>query len=362
MNFRDRYDLGSFIVFFFVLSSYLITRILLGAKQKAAGAGTAKSSVALVFLFRRTLRIFPPYYFYLVILMLLPLAGAEARAHAGTYFSYLSNFMLYHLKSWDTYTVHFWTLSVEEQFYITWPWFILFIPDRKLPWFFGALILIAVVFRITMTAMMTDRLLELFPMLVLTPSCVDSFAVGALLAWCHHRGYLNYPLLKRMIVLATPVWLFLVISKWQISFFIGIDRLYISLLAALIIEKANRGYRGLIRLFLENKVTQYLSKISYGIFIYHMLAPLLVTWAIMTLQERFGAIAWLRSPEILHRGAFLFCVLTAVGLATISWYCIEVPINKLRNIYTYFIPKRKKAGQDKSPEATHVDGKPHFIS
>ena len=70
-------DLALFLVFFFVLSSYLITKILLISKEKGIEAGYSKSKIGLVFLIRRTLRIFPAYYFYLIVLMLLQIGRAH---------------------------------------------------------------------------------------------------------------------------------------------------------------------------------------------------------------------------------------------------------------------------------------------
>ena len=121
-----RYDLGSFIVFFFVLSSYLITRILLDAKQKAFDKGMPVWKVAVAFLTRRTLRIFPACYLYLFILMLFPLEGQDLRQHPAMYFGYLYNVWIFITHNWGPYAVHLWTLAVEEQFYIIWPWIILF--------------------------------------------------------------------------------------------------------------------------------------------------------------------------------------------------------------------------------------------
>ncbi len=109
-------DLGTFISFFFVLSSYLITTILL--QKKRTGSGVL--STAYNFLVRRTLRIFPAYYLYLILLILLPYAGWDVRAHPALYFTYLSNFHIYAGQYWNTLTSHLWTLAVEEQFYL---WF-----------------------------------------------------------------------------------------------------------------------------------------------------------------------------------------------------------------------------------------------
>jgi peptidoglycan/LPS O-acetylase OafA/YrhL len=133
MGLKWHYDLGSFIVFFFVLSSYLITRILIEAKLKAEDRGMPVWKVAVAFLTRRTLRIFPACYLYLIVLMLFPVEGHDLRVHPGIYFGYVYNVWIFITGAWGPYTVHLWTLAVEEQFYLVWPWIILFIPTRHLP-------------------------------------------------------------------------------------------------------------------------------------------------------------------------------------------------------------------------------------
>ena len=132
---KQIYDLGSLIVFFFVLSSYLLTRILLDDKQEAKEAGKPLRKVALTFLTRRTFRIFPAYYLYLVILMFFPLQGADLRQHPVVYFGYVYNIWIYVSHTWGPYAIHLWTLAVEEQFYLFWPWIILFIPNHSSPKF-----------------------------------------------------------------------------------------------------------------------------------------------------------------------------------------------------------------------------------
>ena len=266
-----RYDLGSFIVFFFVLSSYLITRILLDAKQKAFDKGMPVWKVAVAFLTRRTLRIFPACYLYLFILMLFPLEGQDLRQHPAMYFGYLYNVWIFITHNWGPYAVHLWTLAVEEQFYIIWPWIILFIPNRHLAKVFGFMALSAIAFRIIMLTVVPQ--VPQFPMLVLTPACLDSFGAGALLAYFHYQGNLNNRWLKWATLSAIPIWIILIITNHHRSF-IGLDRTFISFFSVTIIDIANRGYTGFAKKFLENRIVQYLSKISYGIYLYHLIATL----------------------------------------------------------------------------------------
>src|SRR5262249_52703950 len=160
--------------FFFALSGYLITKILLVAKERGIIKNRKRITIAFVFLIRRTLRIFPAYYLYLIIIMLLPVGGYYLRSNAGMFFGYLSNFRIYNDQLWERFaTPHLWTLAVEEQFYLIWPWLILFIPTRHLPKLFIFLIAGGIAFRFIYYALLGQQSQEV-PFTVLTPACLDS--------------------------------------------------------------------------------------------------------------------------------------------------------------------------------------------
>lgn len=350
-NLKRVYDLGVFIVFFFVLSSYLITRILLGAKKKALANGFGRWKVAVAFLARRTLRIFPAYYLYLIVLILLPLEGHDVRQHLGTYFFYMSNVQLFITKSWEPFTVHLWTLAVEEQFYLIWPWVLLFIPDRRLPWALIAMIIGGILFRVISMTRMTDPYTEIFPMLVLLPACIDCFAAGALLAYYHNRGLIKNHWLKWVWIIIIPVWIYLILFHHR-RIFMGMDRVFVSLFAVTIIDIANRGYKGITKKFLENRLVQYLSKISYGIYLYHLIVAVFF-WKLLYVAQHYfsgydlSAIGRLAESPY---GGFLIYMTLAIGCASISWYCLEQPIDRLRKLIFYVKPKNKTAAGKESVE------------
>jgi peptidoglycan/LPS O-acetylase OafA/YrhL len=105
-------DTGVFI--FFVISGYLITSLLLHEQQKR-GSINMRS-----FYFRRAMRILPPIYLYVAVLLLLAWAGRLAVTKIDIFSA------LFFFRNYATTTImwsleHFWTLSVEEQFYFIWP-------------------------------------------------------------------------------------------------------------------------------------------------------------------------------------------------------------------------------------------------
>src|SRR5208337_4189358 len=120
---------------FFVLSGFLITGILLQARQSAEIDGLSKWRVLRNFYARRFLRIFPIYY--LVILVTWVAGIAEMRESVGWNLSYLSNFYFYQRGTGNYSVTHLWSLAVEEQFYLLWPLLILFLPRK---WLAGAIV------------------------------------------------------------------------------------------------------------------------------------------------------------------------------------------------------------------------------
>jgi peptidoglycan/LPS O-acetylase OafA/YrhL len=108
---------------FFVISGLLITTLLDAETERTGRIDLVK------FYFRRTLRIMPPYYAALVILVLLSMLGITSTTLADVWHAvtYTSN---YHPdRSWSV--GHFWSLGVEEQFYLLWPALLLWAGRRK---------------------------------------------------------------------------------------------------------------------------------------------------------------------------------------------------------------------------------------
>ena len=135
---------GTFLLFahlgvsvFFVISGFLITSLLL-KEWDATGTIGLKH-----FYLRRAFRIFPPFYLYLVILLVLVLAGVFHTSLRAFFFAAIYC-MDYYLGPGSGFVglQHIWSLSVEEQFYLLWPAALLLLGKRKAVYLAGFLILI----------------------------------------------------------------------------------------------------------------------------------------------------------------------------------------------------------------------------
>ncbi len=170
--------------FFFVLSGFLITGILL----RSRGQPHYFSS----FFARRVLRIFPLYYavifLALVVLPQIPAVEREldttiSEGHGWWYWLYFQNILMAIKADFSHIVLAVtWSLAVEEQFYLLWPIVVWYCPARRLAWvcygvIFGALIL---------RGFMTWRGSHAIATYVLTPARADTLAVGSLIAALTH--------------------------------------------------------------------------------------------------------------------------------------------------------------------------------
>jgi peptidoglycan/LPS O-acetylase OafA/YrhL len=171
---------------FFVLSGFLITGILLDSRQSA--------SYYRSFFARRVLRIFPLYYTVLIAaFVVIPLVTHHQPAgyqHQLWLWIYLSNWMSPFGLVVGAFP-HFWSLAVEEQFYLVWPFIVRALSPRRLAAVCAALIVIAPAIRIVLRARGVTPELPYQN----TLCRIDALAMGAIAAWA-----LRLPALARRVV------------------------------------------------------------------------------------------------------------------------------------------------------------------
>lgn len=230
---------------FFVLSGFLITGILLD--------GTTFRK----FYWRRSLRIFPAYY---ATLLVYALAGAGAVHEAWPYLvTYTQNIYFVTASSWEK-IAHFWSLAVEEQFYLLWPIAILGVRRRSVPLVLILFFLSAITYRGYVWAYDGGR--ELMHWQVF--GCMDSFAVGGAVAYARRAG-------------ASPHFAWLLLPAWFLAWELsGVGRAVgretaLALCFGGVIWIAAEGFRGPIDWALGNPVSVAIGRISYGLYLLHIL-------------------------------------------------------------------------------------------
>ena len=175
---------GLGVTVFFVISGFLITGILLREMDNPGGLRLSK------FYLRRTLRIFPPYYLYLLVMLGLTLLKVveiplQNFAFAATYTQ------SYAWIKWNWLLGHSWSLSIEEQFYLLWPGALLLTGKRGGTALLWGLIVLCPFLRAAIYHwhIMSDAI----ALHLGSHAAADSLAIGCLLAfkrdWLHQKRF-----------------------------------------------------------------------------------------------------------------------------------------------------------------------------
>jgi peptidoglycan/LPS O-acetylase OafA/YrhL len=311
------------VLLFFVLSGYLISGILLRCRDQIEAGDASFGGVLKAFYMRRVLRILPVYYVCLVLIFIFgdPAIRAQLLWHAG----FASNFY-FSSHPFTGLTGHFWTLSVEEQFYLLWPAVILLVPRRFMIPLLILIIASAPVYRFVAPFFgLTDA------SVIMTIACFDSLGTGALLA-CLERGGGGRDWLLRLGVLSIPAPLYLA------AFGHAPDRniqnalqLLCGFAFAFLIAEAVKGAP--VLRFLRSRLLVGIGIVSYGAYVLHLPLFELAQWQHLISSDLQ------RGPAMLALGAALTLV-----AASASWVFLEKPINALKVHWPY--GNRTRAAKD----------------
>lgn len=313
------------VTLFFVLSGFLITKILLENRDKYNNSDQNKLYLVKNFYVRRFIRIFPIYY--LLIFGLLLFDYKNTRELFPWLITYTSNIYqsIHNIYVGDFN--HFWSLAVEEQFYMFWPFIILFIKPKNTFITIISAIIIALVIRTYLYVYVGKWMATSY----FTLSCMHALGLGALLAFI----LLYKPKIEK--ALSNPIWLYTTFALYICSLFLHnlfdvawyreiFDDFFFAILAAFIILRASKnGFTGLVKLILENKFVVYSGKISYGLYVFHLFIPAL-----------FYYLASIIGLSINNKYLFFIALYFLTFLvAHICWKLIERPINKLKQRVPY---------------------------
>jgi len=315
------------VLLFFVLSGYLITGLLLRARQQ--DWRTALTN----FYLRRTLRIFPIYY--LTLLVLVSLQSLPVSQFIYWHAAYLSNALFVFNPSAAADSAHFWTLSVEEQFYLAWPFLMLLVPYRHLLRTILWTIVTGICWKALILQTVGDHLAGALP----TISCLDSLAMGAALAFIeqddrlsrHRNGFLATALIVGGVLVLLQA--FLTATDQGRGLVLVTAYTGPSLVFVWLVGSAAQGFKGMTAVWLEWRVLLYVGKISYGIYLYHNFMPRLVRYpaSVVGLGEL--------STLPLFAGATILTLLTAAA----SWHFIEKPISRVKERLSVAAIRRPEA-------------------
>jgi peptidoglycan/LPS O-acetylase OafA/YrhL len=246
--------------------------------------------------------------------------------------SYTSNIYIWLQQTWIGRVGHFWTLAVEEQFYLFWPWLVLFAPRKKLIFAILGIILLAPLYRYyAITRYPGDFFNGLYTTGTFTFASLDSLGMGSLLSIVYHfnRGLLHKYLTRIVLpggIIAILVLYLLAYYKLKFRLLITFDDIAYSLIFCWLIGKASIGFKGIPGKILEYKPLIYLGKISYGIYVYHNLVPILLSSIFILFGATYPETGWF---------SFLTSSAITILIASLSWFLFEKPINSLKRYFRY---------------------------
>lgn len=300
---------------FFCISGFLITGILIQNKAR----GIQNSTLLKNFYIRRFLRIFPIYYLTIFCLYLVNVDGY--RDWFINDILYISNIAIGLRGSFDgILTPHFWSLAVEEQFYLFWPALFLIFGYKRQLLLSICLFATGVVFTVMLDfSFLNSR----------TMGSLVYLGSGALLAVMYDRKreiiwresrYFDYVLILFGLLLISLHFELITVDP-VLAF--GIRVLIIPVLTL----RFAIGFKSVIlQSIMENPVILYLGKISYGIYVYHFVALFPAV-----LIKKWLAVSVLEDEMYMQ----IFKIVLTIIISAISWELLEKNINKLKKRFPY---------------------------
>lgn len=297
---------------FFVVSGFLITTMLLRARDSRANLRVARN-----FYIRRALRLMPPLLLALAVMAWFDMDGV--RKSLPWHLLQATNLRTFLYETWSPWvTAHLWSLNTLEQFYLFAPLVVLFLPIRRIFLLASALLVLNILLRLYAQDLGIKGWIGIF-------MAYDPIAGGAILALLLHVEPLQAVLRSRFAIATALAFIFLPI--WFGAGFGNSEGYRVGLIPALVVlvAAAWHGMGGPIGALLGHGAVKWLAQISYGAYVYHF--PL---WWLVA--ERY--------PSLYEKGPRTLVIMGALSLlaAAVSWYGMEQPLARLKRHFPTRLP------------------------
>jgi peptidoglycan/LPS O-acetylase OafA/YrhL len=337
-NLTHNFNFG--VDIFFLISGFLITYLLIREKSESG-----KVNIPAFFL-RRILRIWPLYFFIIAICFFwfVPWMNPEyirngitpPDVHYKPELFFYDNFYKLHVTQTDPDHVwmfpfaHFWSISIEEHFYLVWPFLVAFIPVKRLPSVLIGIILFSIGYR-AWAFYHIDQ--SWFTMYLSTFSRIDALAIGGLAAWrhYHHPFSLRVPLWGRLIFYAVLLWLLTVdnINDWSTIFMVCFKKTIYLALCGLAMMNFVFNPEAKMR-WGPNHVFNYLGRCCFGIYLWGNILLQIIIMKIFLSPDK-PVTNWLITHIGFGKTYWLIVLGFSLIVPVISYELIEKPFMKLKN-------------------------------
>ena len=262
---------------FFVISGFLITYLLMNEVGKTGEVSIGK------FYMRRILRIWPLYYGYFVLALIVVAVFKGEINNAAWFYCFFSGNISHAIGIGIIPLYHFWSLGVEEQFYMWYPWLVKY-TKKYLLTAVSVLCVSWLVAKLGCYVFLGKGL----PYRILAVTQFDCMMLGATGAFMYHRGTEWFMQLCGNRYVSIVAWILFFTSGLWATYIPSPVRNEVIAMVSLIVIVTGLVWKPL----LENKVMNYLGKISYGIYVIH---PLLLYVGPRTIGTVLSRYEWVQS-------------------------------------------------------------------
>ncbi len=289
---------------FFVISGFLITWLLLGEESKTGRIGLRQ------FYIRRAFRILPPAFTYLLFVAAMVVAGLSLAPWkdilAAAFFC--RNFVGGPLDGRPDDTGHYWSLAIEEQFYLLWPLMLVMLPRKvRLPAVIGLILVAPIWIYIN---------LQLWPPLSRRADLNYGYLMmGCLLALLRNRpqslNYLRHPVIQNQMAFMFFVAI-IVLLNWPLPRIHYIDAFFPTFCALCILLAINyliEGRPGIVTWVFNSFPMVWIGQLSYSWYL----------WQQIFCYKPVGL-----------RVSLPWSIILSLSMAALSFYVIERPALRLR--------------------------------
>lgn len=328
------------VVFFFVLSGFLITYLLLQEKKETGVIQVGK------FYLRRAFRIWPLYYLIFILgFFILPYLKIFAVPGQDLFFhqNFWGNFILYGFfmpnLAFSIYTTavpnigQSWSIGVEEQFYLVWPLILRKSKNflKSILWITGSIIVLKGALLIAFPFVKLEALTVLKKFLAMSKlECMAFGGLGAYLLFNKKEQLLKtiyHPLSQILSIIVIPVLIYFIPTALE-----DILHLLFSISFLIIILNVAGNTNTIFKF--QNKILNYLGRISYGFYMFHVMC---IVFTIHALEKTVGLNKDITTPQ--HLLLYGISFLLTVALSSFSYHIFEKAFIRLKDKYAQ--PKLK---------------------
>ena len=335
------------VVFFFVLSGFLITFLLLKEKEQNNSIAIKK------FYLRRALRIWPLYYLIFILgFFVLPYLDFFAVPGQDNFFqqNFWGNLTLYAFfmpnLAFAIYTTavpnigQSWSIGVEEQFYLLWPLLIRKSKNilKSILWITGTIIALKGIILLSSPFVKLDALIVLKKFLAMSKlECMALGGLGAYVLFNNKEKILR--IVYRPISQITSVVILPILIYFTPTAFEDILHLLFSISFLVIILNVASNEKSILKF--ENRIFQYLGRISYGFYMFHVMC---IVFTIHFLDKYIGLDNDISKPQ--HILLYGISFLLTVALSSLSYHIFEKAFIRLKDKYAQPKPTTEIAQED----------------